>query len=175
MFFGADMMLDVLDKYLCGENPARGRSLIIFRSFSTDIHLKNTTKTRKFKKNVVNADRNPSFTFFNLEKVLIPVHDSAHWTLYVIFPQRKHIVYYDTLNYPEPNSLHPLDVLSYVQDECGIIGLPFRRREWQYYRAEVINQINFLDCGFCIIKYALLVLHDLPMDLKVRSCNLSRY
>jgi len=163
------MMLDVLDRYLCDENPVRQRSLILSRAFNTDFKLRNVTKMRTFKKNVVDTERFPSFTFFSLDKVLIPVYDNSHWTMYVIFPKRKHIVFYDTLHYPEPKSVLPNDVLAYVLDECEVAGLQFRLREWHYYRAQVVKQGNFLDCGFCIIKYALLVLHDLPMDLEVST------
>jgi len=166
MYFGHYMMLDILDMYLCDNNLARRRSLILHRSYIPNL---NTWKDRRISRNHKKYVTNTKTTFFDLDKVLMPVYDNCHWTLYVIFPRRKHIVFYDTLKYPEPKSLLVDDIFDYIADEAAEVSKEFKRSEWSYYRAEVINQGNGLDCGFCVIKYALIVLHDLPLDLKVTT------
>jgi hypothetical protein len=172
MFFGPNMMLDVLDSYLCEQNAARNRSLILSKIDGVYIHLRDTKETNKFLKKVEDLANDPSFTFFHLEKVFIPVNFNYHWTLYVVFPRRKHIVFYDTLNLEEPKCLPPDDILAYVENMYNIAGLRFRSIEWRYYRANVKQQGNSLDCGFCVIKNALLILHSLPMDLPVSLLQL---
>ena len=92
--------------------------------------------------------------------------------MYVLFPRRKHLVFYDSLKLPEPTNLQPRDILDYVEDECEDAGLQYHPTQWKYYRAEVVRQGNGVDCGFCLIKHAVLVLHDLPLDLPV-SFNIS--
>ena len=164
MYFGNFMMLDTLDKYLCANNVSRRRSLILHRSYVFNL---STWKDRKVSRKHKQYATDASTGFFDLDKVLIPVYDSCHWTLYVIFPKRKHVVFYDTLRYPEPNNLLPDDIFDYISDEANEINKLFNRSQWSYYRAEVVHQGNNLDCGFCIIKYALIVLHDLPLDIKV--------
>jgi Ulp1 family protease len=134
------------------------------------LHLhKNRKLSRAYKKYVVNQNIRPDFSFFHLEKVFIPVHDSSHWTMYVIYPRRKHLLFYDSLNLKEPANLLPQDILDYVEDECAAADLQYRPSQWKYYRAEVMQQGNGVDCGFCVIKHAVFVLHDLPLDLPV-SC-----
>jgi len=158
-------MLDLLDQYLCGCNTSRKRSLIM--SSHNGIILKtfkDRTKTRIFKKKVVTA----TFGFFDIDKIMIPVHDNSHWTLYVIFIQSKDIVHYDSLALAEPTTLTYSDILAYLEDEACAANIPFLTSEWSYLRATVINQVNTLDCGFCVIKHGILVMHDLPLNLQVR-------
>jgi len=164
MYFGRGMMLDALDRYLCDQNSARKRSLVLHRSYIPNLH---TWKDRRFSRSHKQFVISANSGFFDLDKVFLPVHNNLHWTLYVIFPIRRHVVFYDTLNLAEPDSLQPNDIFEYIEDECAAIGKVFNRNAWKYYRAAVKLQGNGLDCGFCVIKYAIIVLHNLPLDLNV--------
>jgi Ulp1 family protease len=59
------------------------------------------------------------------------------------------------------------NILQYVEDEAEQSNTPFDRNDWKFIRARLTNQGNGVDCGFCVIKYGLLVIQDLPLDLKV--------
>jgi Ulp1 family protease len=127
MYFGYNRLLDALDQYLCHLNPARHRSLFLHRTFYTNLHLHKDRKiSRAYKKHVVNENIRPDFSFFDLDKVFIPVYDSSHFTMYVIFPRRKHLVFYDSLNLKEPANLLPQDILDYVENECAAADLQYR-------------------------------------------------
>jgi len=123
--------------------------------------------TRKYKKKICTE----TFQFFDIDKILIPVVDSYHYTLYVVYMDTQDIVFFDTLSMTTPRALRWDDILSYLEDEAKLIQRPFFRNEWNCLRARVINQGNSVDCGFCIIKYGLLVLQDLPLDLPVCCIN----
>jgi len=157
-------MLDQLDKLLCSQNEHRKRSLIFRLSFVENLHItKDRVITRKFKAGIVKE----GYNFFDLEKILIPVHINLHFTMFVIFMQSHDIIYYDTLNCPYPSCLTSEDMLDYLEDEAFITNAPFDRTHWNCHRATVVQQGNGVDCGFCVIKYGMLVLQDLPLDLEV--------
>ena len=163
-------MLDQLDILLCSQNPTRKRSLILNWAVAEHLHfLRNRLQTRKFKKCLVRE----GVQFFDTERILIPVNFSLHYTLFVVFMQTRDIVYYDSLDYPYPSCLSNDDILDYIEDEAEEANIPsFHRSEWNFHRATVVNQVNSLDCGYCVIKHAMLDLQDLPLDLKVSYYSL---
>jgi Ulp1 family protease len=71
----------------------------------------------------------------------------------------------------EPKTVTYDNILQYVEDEAEQSNTPFDRNDWKFIRARVTNQVNGVDCGFCVIKYGLLVIQDLPLDLKVCIFN----
>jgi len=165
-------MLDVLDRYLCDSNPNRKRSLVLNLHSNAII---NSIRNRidkfslpKLKKHVTTDN----FGFFDIDKIFIPVVHSLHFTMYVVFMESQDIVYYDSLNLAEPEILKSLDVLAYIEYEAKTVGRAFNAKSWKFVRAEVVSQQNGLDCGYCVIKHGLLVMHDLPLDLEV-SINLT--
>jgi len=163
VYFGKQSMLDRLDECLCNINPRRKRSLILYRATNEHMVLKQYDQTRKYKNKVcIN-----SFGFFNIDKILIPVHESSHYTMYVVYMEEKDIVFFDTLDLEIPDALKYEHILGYIEDEAKQASIPFDRSAWNFIRARVENQGNGLDCGFCVIKYGLIVLQDLPLNLKV--------
>ena len=87
--------------------------------------------------------------------------------------ESKDIVFYDTLNLMPPKALSFEDVLSYIEDESSEANVLFERDSWLFVTAKVVQQGNGLDCGYCLIKNAMLVLQDLPLDLNVSKCSLN--
>ena len=165
-------MLDVLDLYLCNSNPNRKRSLVL-NLHSVDIINSIRNRMDNFNLPIMKKHvTKDNFGFFDIDKIFIPVVQSLHFTMYVVFMESQDIVYYDSLNMQEPEILKSLDVLAYIEYEAKTVGRAFNSKSWKFVRAEVVSQQNGLDCGYCVIKNALLVMHDLPLDLEV-SINLT--
>jgi len=164
MFFGYDTMLGTLDKFLTQDNLNKKRSLFLPRSSDTNLRLRLRSITQRYKLNICNRS---DFGFFDIDKIFIPVYDAFHWTLYVVFIKQKEIVYYDSLYLPYPSNLLPQCLLEYIEDEANDVHVSFTVTDWKIIRANVVHQGNDLDCASHIIKNAMLVMHDLPLDLPV--------
>ena len=176
MYFGYDRLLDSLEQLLCDLNPSHHRSLFLHRTFYTNLNIHKDVKiSRRCKRHVVNKTTLPNFGFFDLEKVFIPVHDSDHWTMYVIYPRRKHLVFYDSLNLREPSNLQPQGIHNHVQDECEDARLQYCPQHWKYYRAEVLQQGNGMDCGFCLIKHAIIGWNQIIQKRRNAYCEKSLF
>ena len=169
VYFCFNGLLDVLDQYLCEQNQNRKRSLILNLYTNSHFALKFRERTRTLKDHVATN----TFNFFDIDKIIIPAHHNLHYTMYVVFMESKDIVFYDTLNLMPPKALSFEDVLSYIEDESREANVPFERDSWLFVTAKVVQQGNGLDCGYCVIKNAMLVLQDLPLDLNVSKCSLN--
>ena len=164
VFFARNSFLDILDQYLCAHNVNRKRSMIL--NIASNNHLRSrlfVERTRSYKNHVITA----SLGFFNIDKIVIPVFADSHYTMYVVYMETQDVVFIDTLNMATPKALSYNDILAFLKDESIEANRPFCEKEWKFVRAKVVHQGNSLDCGFCVIKYALLVLQDLPFDLQV--------
>ena len=101
---------------------------------------------------------------FECKKVFIAHNEHLHWTLYTIFIEEKFIAYYDSLNSKSPSTTFPKDFLyDWLQHESEQIGITFVKREWTFVNVTVQKQTNGIDCGFHVIKNALLLQMDLPL------------
>ena len=163
MYFGNYTMLGTLDKFLSQDNPNKQRSLFLHRNSDNWLRLRSRSVTERYKEQL------NSIGFFDIDKIFLPVYYESHWTLYVIFIKQRQIVYYDSLNMPYPPSILPQCLLNYIEDEANDALMSFNIIDWKIIRANVVQQGNEFDCAFHIIKNALLVMHDLPLDLQVRK------
>lgn len=77
-----------------------------------------------------------------VHKILIPVHQGAHWTLLVILPQRRLVRYYNSLRgSPAPY----LDAAqAWISHE---LGSAWSADEWTFDHSESGQQVNMSDCG----------------------------
>ena len=93
------------------------------------------------------------------EMILIPVHDSAHWTLLVIKPSARTIEYYDSLG--GTGRQHVGRVKDYLRAELRDL---FHEEEWRVLPARSPQQNNGSDCGAFLLTNAKLIALGLPLN-----------
>jgi Ulp1 protease family, C-terminal catalytic domain len=101
---------------------------------------------------------------FQLDKIIIPIFTPGHWTLAVVFVQRKLINFYNSLaRSGRPICLH---ILHWLRDEAVIHkkNLEFDEKEWTLADAYAPDQGRTLNCGVHILLNISLIADDLPLS-----------
>lgn len=88
-------------------------------------------------------------SLLNVDMVLIPVHDSAHWTLMVVSPTSKTIEYFDSLG--EPTARHIGKVKEWLKGE---LAARYVEDEWTAVPCVSPQQNNGSDCGVFLLSTA---------------------
>jgi len=116
-----------------------------------------------------NVKRWTKFAVFEQDKIVFPINiKNAHWTMAVIYIQRKEIHYYDSMSGSGKKWLDGL--LNWLVDETkGKKGQGQNKldtREWRLVDCEptVPQQNNGLDCGVFAMMCADFISDDLPLD-----------
>ena len=109
--------------------------------------------------------RNKNINLFQKEMILIPInYHNQHWTLAVIYPTKKEVVYLDSLS----NSNHKADsylhiIQRYLQEEASATHTVFSPSEWLFHSPTVPRQINGYDCGIYLLLFAHLSILKIPI------------
>jgi sentrin-specific protease 1 len=117
------------------------------------------------------------FDIFTKEKVFIPVNlHNTHWTLVVIYIQKKEIHYYDSMSGSGKTYLDAS--LQWLIDEGKEKkNLIIKREEWKLFDKEshVPQQRNGYDCGMFTILCADYCSDDLPLKYNQQEMSDNRY
>ena len=107
----------------------------------------------------------------NVERVLIPVHEAAHWTLLVISPIRKTIEYFDSLSGSPDRYIR--NAKAWLAQE---LGSAWKEDEWEVVDSTSPQQNNSKDCGVFTVTTAKMVVlgvdptaygyEDIPLQRK---------
>mmetsp|Transcript_25488 Transcript_25488/g.42539 ORF Transcript_25488/g.42539 Transcript_25488/m.42539 type:complete len:449 (+) Transcript_25488:85-1431(+) len=158
-------MLKERDGELCAAQPGR-RDSHYFSSFFLD-RLMDQKLTRKYTYSQVKR-WTKKFDVFEKEKIFMPVNlNNTHWTMAVVFVQRKEIHYYDSMSGCGNRWLEA--VLHWLQDEADTKkGQVLEAAEWTLLdggpsAAAVPQQQNGSDCGVFSIMCADFLSDDLPL------------
>jgi hypothetical protein len=104
---------------------------------------------------------------FKCGMIIIPIHLPNHWTLTVIFPQKKVVRYYDSLL---GSSSEPLGIArTYLQGE---LGNAYHESEWKYEEGASGRQTNGSDCGVFSCANALALFYSDEPNLIVPSISM---
>ena len=158
------------DKILCANHPGRKQSYF-FSTFFMQLLFDEKNLSPRFRgrysyKAVQKwSDKVPGGDIFNLKYVFCPInHDNLHWTLAVIFMEKKEIKYYDSLGNTDKNKLEGL--LKYVKDEWSSKrGQSEDIGKWKLVHcpSRVPRQRNGYDCGVFVCMISDFVVRDLPL------------
>lgn len=154
-------LLKERDDRRCELNPSRRKSWY-FSSFFMEKLLESDKKYT-----FANVKRwSKKFDMFDMEKVFFPINlKNTHWTLAVIFMQRKIIRYYDSM--AGAGDRHLKALLQYISDESKAKrGVDIDTREWELIRCTANNtpqQLNGVDCGVFATMIADFVTDDIPV------------
>ena len=165
------LMLKERDDALCLLHPSR-RPSWFFNSFFIEKLL---IADKKYAYSNVRR-WSKKFNVFSLDKVFMPVNlSNTHWTLIVIYVQRKEVHYYDSMSGPGKKYIE--GVLRWVADEAkdkqGIDN--YDTSDWQTFdrEAHVPQQHNGVDCGVFTSICADFVSDDL--DLSYSQTNMLHF
>jgi hypothetical protein len=92
--------------------------------------------------------------FFDLESILIPICDNAHWTLAVIRPQKRQVAHLDSLRAGRGHDDVKAKLLELVR---FILEDQFVESEWSALDFEAPRQTNGWDCGVFTITNAMCI------------------
>jgi sentrin-specific protease 1 len=86
-----------------------------------------------------------------------------HWTLAVVYPQKKRIEYFDSMS--GKGAFYTDALLCWIQDEAVTRGLNINMKEWTTYSRshEIPQQGNGFDCGVFTIIAADFLSDNLPL------------
>ncbi len=103
--------------------------------------------------------------------VLIPINfHNQHWTLAVIHPHARQILYYDSMRSEDTANKYLNIILKYFQEEARTTETPFEANEWSLHIPDVPQQTNCHDCGIYMLLYAYHIAHELPkIDINPRD------
>ncbi|KAI9754459.1 MAG: hypothetical protein M4579_004687 [Chaenotheca gracillima] len=88
----------------------------------------------------------------SVERVFIPVHQLAHWTLLVVSPKARTIEYFDSLN--GDNTVFVKNAKKWLANE---LRERFVEEEWIVGDGESPNQLNTVDCGVFAVTTAKMI------------------
>lgn len=153
-------MLQERDERLCTETPGRLSSHYFSSFFLTKLLERDTY-------NYSNVKRwTKKFDVLSKDKIFCPVNISnTHWTMAVVFVQRKEIVYYDSMSASGQRYLQAL--LRWIKDDAkDKKQIDLDVSEWKLIdrQPNVPQQENGYDCGVFCITCADYVSDDLPLD-----------
>lgn len=94
-----------------------------------------------------------------VDTVLIPIHNSMHWTLLVVKPSARTVEYFDSLG--GRASPHIGRVMAWLRAELGDLFAP---AEWKVLPGVSPQQNNGSDCGVFLLTTAKLVALGLPLN-----------
>lgn len=156
------------------KNPTRKRIHVYNSHFFTKLFNVPATNDEKLSihneihyENVEKWSRQvPGKDIFNLDKLFIPVNvNGSHWTLIVVFMQKKRIKYFDSMS--GSGSLYCEGVLEYLKDEYHHTkGGTLDKEEWTIvgWTEDIPHQPNGFDCGVFVCTFADQVSLDLPIN-----------
>ena len=153
-------MLQERDNSLCELNKNRRKSHffnshLVERLLVTDGCYKYENVKRWTKK----------FNIFEMDKIFFPINIAkVHWTLAVIYPQKKRIEYFDSSG--RNGQLYRDGLLRWIKDEAADKhGLSLNIHEWNTYSRshEIPQQGNGWDCGMFAIIAADFLSDNLPL------------
>ncbi len=118
------------------------------------------------------------FDVFEQEKIFFPVNlSNTHWTMAVIFVQKKEIHYYDSMSGSGQRQLNAL--LDWIVDEAREKkSLTLDRNEWKLFGGHQLptpQQENGYDCGMFSICCADYLSDDLPLEYDQSEIPQMRY
>uniref|UniRef100_A0A7S1NSQ0 Ubiquitin-like protease family profile domain-containing protein n=1 Tax=Eutreptiella gymnastica TaxID=73025 RepID=A0A7S1NSQ0_9EUGL len=111
------------------------------------------------------ARRTKKVDLFSMEKVIIPVHLSNHWTSAVINLRERRFEFYDSLGSEGRHHLEKLQ--QYIEQEHeNKKGTKLDTSDWAFYTPEtsVPQQNNFSDCGVFSCKFMNWCSQDMPFS-----------
>jgi len=91
-------------------------------------------------------------TLLEVERVFVPVHESAHWSLVVVSPVARAIEYFDSLG--GSGTRHVGRVKAWLAQELGPAWV---EREWAVRDSPSPRQANGLDCGVFAVTTAKMI------------------
>jgi len=94
-----------------------------------------------------------------VEQVLIPVNNAAHWTLLVVSPRTRTVEYLDSFN--GPSKIFINNTLAWLQAE---LGDAWHAEEWRVLDTKSAEQDNGWDCGVFTITNAECVAGSIVTD-----------
>jgi sentrin-specific protease 1 len=148
------------DEIICARHPGRKRSHF-FDSFFVQALFdeKNNNPDLRGRYNYKNVKRwskkVPGKGIFNLKYILCPINiDNGHWTLAVIYIEKKRIQYYDSMGGTDMDKLSGL--LEYVRDEYWVKN----GGQEVSCTADTPRQSNSIDCGVFTYMFCDFILMD---------------
>ena len=86
-----------------------------------------------------------NLSFLDYDRIIIPNCDNnIHWNIYVIFLDKKTIVYYDSFNPGRPKFKDPKSLLELVQHFSLQDGRSFDKNEWKFVAAKCRQQVRII-------------------------------
>jgi Ulp1 family protease len=152
-------MLQERDDSLCEQNENRRHSHF-FNSFFAE-RLLATDRCYTYK----NVKRwSKKLDIFEMDKIFFPINiGNMHWTLAVVYPQKKRIEYFDSMR--GKGAFYTDALFRWIQDEAVTRGLNINMEEWTTYSRshEIPQQGNGFDCGVFTIIAADFLSDNLPL------------
>jgi sentrin-specific protease 1 len=152
-------MLQERDDTLCEQNENRRHSHF-FNSFFAE-RLLVTDRCYNYE----NVKRwSKKLDIFEMDKNFFPINiGNMHWTLAVVYPQKKRIEYFDSMR--GKGEFYTDALLRWIQDEAVTRGLNINMEEWTTYSRshEIPQQGNGFDCGVFTIIAADFLSDNLPL------------
>ena len=151
-------MLKERDDMLCAKTPNRRHSHF-FNSFFMNKLLQMDGENKYDYKGVRRWSK--KFDTFELDKVFVPVNISnTHWTMLIVYVQRKEIHYNDSMSGSGTRFLRA--ALQWLIDEArDKKGIELDGSEWNLVSGTVPQQANGFDCGVFSIMNADFASEDL--------------
>ena len=159
-FFG--YMLNEYDIRMCEGNPDRKRIYFTTSGFMKKIF----TEPGKYVYANVQRWTKKIETIFDLEKIIMPIHNEFHWTLAIVFVQNRQVIYFDSMGKGDEGPIY-LDVIrKWLLDESKIsefhkIANDFVEADWKFKVSEnTPQQMNGIDCGLFVLKLMDIFMRD---------------
>ena len=112
---------------------------------------------------------------FEMDKIFFPINiDNMHWTLAVVYPQKKRIEYFDSMR--GKGEFYMAGLLQWIKDEASTKGHDINMEEWTTYSRshEIPQQGNGFDCGVFTIIAADFLSDNLPLQYSQSDMRLFR-
>lgn len=117
---------------------------------------------------------------FHKSKLFFPInHNNSHWTLLVVFIDKKEIRYYNSLN--SGGLAFMKHIFHWLQDvvvHLKLKNIEVNESDWKFIdtddNQDVPKQTNGFDCGMFVINYADYLTDELPLQFNQNNIQESR-
>lgn len=157
---------DVIDAFLC---ILRTHSSNKIHCFTTkfSVMCKDAKKVDRFFKKIVSS-KGTKGNPFELEKLFFPINigPNSHWSLVVVYPGEKKVIYFDSLPSAEQTKANAFCVKDYILREyIRIHQTEDIKDSWSVVRnCDAPTQINSDDCGVFVCMYAYCLSVGIPVE-----------